>query len=132
MNLNLFGTPDEEGHEKIRLMAYDQADVVVLVFSLVCKDSFLSLFRTYLKEIENLAPNAALLLVGVDLDKWDRVALHPNFVKESQLDTYANNDQFQQTILCSYVTGENLKDFCNQIISTYIIKNSGDNACIVS
>ncbi|KAK8838935.1 hypothetical protein M9Y10_032394 [Tritrichomonas musculus] len=130
VNLNLFATPGEEGHNKIRIIAYDKADVIVLVFSLIDKDSFLSLFRTYLKEIENLAPKAALLLVGVDLDKWDRVSLDPNFVIDSQLETYANNELFQQTILCSYKTGENMDDFCKQIIKNYIIKNSNDNACI--
>ena len=49
VNLHFFGTPGDEEHQKIRELAYPQTDVIVLVFSLIYKDSFHSLFRTYLK-----------------------------------------------------------------------------------
>ncbi|KAK8872167.1 hypothetical protein M9Y10_007929 [Tritrichomonas musculus] len=132
INLHLFGTPGEEGYQRIRILTYSQADVVVLVFSLINKESFHGLFRTYLKEINNLCPNAALMLVGVDHEKWNKYSQDLNFVRESELNIYANNDQFQNIILCSYKTGENLNDFGEKIIQTYLKKNDTNDSCNVA
>lgn len=129
VNLHMFATPGEENNQRIRALSYDQTDVIVLVFSLLYKESFLSIFRTYLKEIEKMAPKSALVLAAVDSDKWDKDILDTNFVTQNELNAYATNETFQKTIFCSYITGENLKDFPVQIINAYLAKNGGENAC---
>ena len=74
---NLTGTPykitfcDTAGssdYERIRPLAYEQANFVFVVYSCVNPPSFSSVTSTWLPEIGELAPTARLILVATKID----------------------------------------------------------------
>lgn len=131
VNLHLFGTPGIEELQTIRLLTYQNSDVVLLVFSLIKKETFHALLRKYLKEVKSFANGAAIILVGVDLEKWEKNDYNRDFVHEAELEIVTKDPDIQQFILCSYVTGENLEKFSEKIVEAYLMKTN-DKSCNIA
>lgn len=131
VNLHLFGTPGIEELQTIRLLTYQNSDVVLLVFSLIKKETFHALLRKYLKEVKSFANGAAIILVGVDLEKWEKNDYNRDFVHEAELEIVTKDPDIQQFILCSYVTGEHLDKFSEKIVEAYLMKTN-DKSCNIA
>lgn len=131
VNLHFFGTPGNDKLQAIRLLTYAQSDVVLLVFSLVKKDTFHALLRSYLKEVKSFASQAAVILVGVDLEKWEKNDYNRDFVHEAELQILDKDAEVQQVILCSYENGENMEKIPDKIIEAYQLKTN-DKSCIIA
>lgn len=131
VDLNIFGTPNNENLQAIRLLTYRDADVVMLVFSLITKETFHTLLRNYLKEVKNFANKAAIILVGVDLEKWEKNDYNRDFVHDAELQIVSQDPDVQQILLCSYVTGENLNKISEKIVEAYQMKTN-DKSCNIA
>jgi len=70
-------TSSESDYDSIRPLSYKEANVVILCFSVVDRQSFQSIKSKWNKEVEKYAPNVPKILVGLksDLRKLDSVSL---------------------------------------------------------
>ena len=66
VKLALWDTWDWDGdhYTKLRWVAYRDADVFILCFSMVCEVSYQRIYSTWFPEVNSCAPHTPILLVG--------------------------------------------------------------------
>lgn len=118
-NLHFYSTPGDPKCQKIRYMAYNDAQIILLVFSLTNSKSFMRIISNYYIEAQQFAANSTIILVGVDLNNWNDDKGNISIVRSSQIKTFMQTSSIQSLIKCSYTTGENMDSFYEKIIETY-------------
>ncbi len=66
--LTIFDTAGQEGYENLRKISYDNVDIVILCFSIMCHNSFTNILDIWWPEIKMQAPMAKIILVGTKKD----------------------------------------------------------------
>lgn len=68
VNLEVWDTAGQDDLGKLRAMAYNNADVFIICFSLVNRDSFEKAYTKWKDEVTALGPRCSLVLVGTKGD----------------------------------------------------------------
>ncbi|KAJ2501775.1 GTP-binding protein Rho1 [Coemansia sp. RSA 1972] len=76
VELALWDTAGQEDYDRLRIMAYPDADVVIVCFSVDAIDSLSNVFEKWLPEVREMAPRARVILVALKVDlRTDPVAI---------------------------------------------------------
>ncbi|KAJ2767306.1 GTP-binding protein Rho1 [Coemansia nantahalensis] len=76
VELGLWDTAGQEDYDRLRIMAYPDADVVLVCFSVDVIESLANVFEKWLPEVRDLAPRAHVILVALKIDlRTDPVAI---------------------------------------------------------
>ncbi|VEU23279.1 DEKNAAC104414 [Brettanomyces naardenensis] len=68
LTVDLWDTAGQEDYERIRRLSYQDANVVILAYSLDAKDSLLNIPEVWAPEIINFCPNTPIILAGLKSD----------------------------------------------------------------
>jgi len=68
VQLGLWDTPGDEDYDRIRPLSYPQADVVLVLFSIMSSSSFENVASKWMPEIRHHLPDAPVILVGTKSD----------------------------------------------------------------
>eukprot|EP01084_Bolivina_argentea_P239709 402835_1 len=75
--LDLWDTAGQEEFDRLRHLAYREADIFLMCFSVVEHTSFMNLQSSWLPEVQHHSPDALIMLVGLKCDlKSDEKALN--------------------------------------------------------
>ena len=103
------------GLDRFRQFAYGNADVVLICFSLVCRDTFLNVSRFWCSEVRQYCPTIPIMLVGLkkDLRNIQATTLELG-VQDTQLLTEEGECKALEIgavkyVECSALTGEGMK-----------------------
>lgn len=66
--ITLWDTRGEEGHDRLRPLAYPQTNVVPLCFSVASMESFENITTNWLPEVAHVCPGAPWILIGTNAD----------------------------------------------------------------
>ena len=113
--LGLWDTSGHGDYDRLRPLAYPNADVFLRVFALTSKASLDSIARKWLVEARLHCPRASFILVGTKLDVRD--CANPGHV--TTLQGEAQTTLYGATVYreCSAKTQEGLKDVFDAVIS---------------
>ncbi|KAJ2301178.1 GTP-binding protein Rho1 [Coemansia sp. RSA 2706] len=76
VELGLWDTAGQEDYDRLRIMAYPDADVVLVCFSVDVIDSLSNVFEKWLPEVREMASRAKVMLVALKIDlRTDPVAV---------------------------------------------------------
>lgn len=84
LNIRIVDTPEEDRTDKFRKISLFEANVVLLFFSLVDKQSLENISIVYLPEIRYVCPQTPLILVGTKSKLRDKIIENPELEKPSQ------------------------------------------------
>lgn len=73
VDLNIFDTAGHEDFQRVRPISYNKADVIVICFSLVDKDSLTNACTKWYREVRSLGPKCPMILVGTKLDLKEKI-----------------------------------------------------------
>ncbi|KAJ2817149.1 GTP-binding protein Rho1 [Coemansia furcata] len=68
VELALWDTAGQEDFDRLRIMSYPEADVVVICFSVDSRDSLENVWEKWVPEARRHAPGAKLVLAGLKID----------------------------------------------------------------
>ena len=71
LTVDLWDTAGQEDYERLRRLSYQDANLVILAYSLASKESLLNIPEVWAPEIINFCPNVPILLVGLKSDLPD-------------------------------------------------------------
>lgn len=136
--LDLFDTSGDAEYDSLRQISYQNADVVLICFSLLSKTSFENAKLKWFKEVHAICGDTPIILVGTQMDKMGSVDQVYDIVDSKEVEIYCNNwssDRFAcnkfncrllrsknklgkriEFIKCSALTNENLKEVFDQAI----------------
>lgn len=66
--VDIFDTAGHEDFQRVRPISYNKADVIIICFSLVDKNSLTNACTTWYREVRQLGPKCPIILVGTKLD----------------------------------------------------------------
>eukprot|EP01084_Bolivina_argentea_P002831 5251_1 len=89
IHLGLWDIQCHKIYDKLRPLSYPQADVVIICFDIMNRESFKNTNIIWRKEIEHHLPEIPILLVGNKLD------LSQNFYEENKNLSHINNDKLE-------------------------------------
>ena len=72
LTVDLWDTAGQEDYERLRRLSYQDANLVILAYSLASKESLLNIPEVWAPEIINFCPNVPILLVGLKSDVPNR------------------------------------------------------------
>ena len=84
LNLTLCDTAGQEDFERLRLLSYNNVDIVIICFSIVKPESFVNVKEKWLPEIQKYCPEAKLLLVGTKKDLKEDPVIVYNLKREGK------------------------------------------------
>lgn len=84
VNLTLCDTAGQEDYERLRLLSYNNVDIIIVCFSVVKPESFVNVKEKWLPEIEKHCPDAKLLLVGTKKDLKEDSAIVYNLKRDGK------------------------------------------------
>ncbi|KAM4611509.1 cdc42 homolog [Polymixia lowei] len=121
--------------ERLRPLCYDNADVFLLCYSVVCPSSFRNLTDRWVPEIRQHCPGVPLVLVGTQLDLKEDVQVLIQLARNQEHPVSAEEgQQLAQEIgavsfaECSALTQKNLKDTFDSAILASI--HPADNSSV--
>ena len=112
VHLGLWDTAGAEDYDRLRPLSYPETDVFVIAYSIVSNTSFDNIEQRWIPEINQHAPDAPKLLVGMKSDLRASSANHPNL---QPLTRQAGQDMAERTGCdafreCSALTQDNLAE----------------------
>ena len=72
----------------MRPISYNKADVIIICFSLVDKDSLINACTKWYREIRTLGPKCPTILVGTKMDLRDKFCIERDLKKVNNVVTY--------------------------------------------
>lgn len=125
INLVLKDVAGGEEYSKMRPLAYEMADVILLCFSLFSEESLLSIKKNWIAEIRLLCSNAETILVGTKQDlreNMEQTGKKAPFVSSKTGETVAKEIGASLYIECSALTQKNLRKVLKEAIKLVIAK----------
>lgn len=121
--LALFDTSGQEDYEKLRLLPFRQADVILVLFSVIIPSSFDNAKEKWIPVIRHHCPNVPYLLVGTEIEKrtdpetLDRLKKkRKSIVSNEEGRAMAVKVLARKYLECSVVTQEGLKNVFDEAI----------------
>ncbi|XP_041998906.1 protein MCM10 homolog isoform X1 [Salvia splendens] len=121
VNLSLFDTAGQEDYNRLRPLSYREADVFILVFSLISKPSYNNVHVKWISELRHFGPKVPIILVGTKIDLREDEQFfveHPGAIPIST----AQGEELKKMIgasayiECSSKTQENVKAVFDEAI----------------
>lgn len=108
----------QDAVQLIRSENKPKTQVILLVFSLIHKETLKYLIDEWLTYLMNYKSNDIIFLVGVDKENWDPE--NPEFVNEVEVIEFARNIRAYKVVTCSYATGSRIEYLKNQITKSIV------------
>ena len=137
--ISFWDTPGDEKEEEARSMAYQNADVILLTFSLNKLKDVSHIKKKWFNEVQNYCPNASILLIGTNLDKREDLSYDHNVVNKSTIDYHRRKDEdmvsyskgltiAKEIGAISYIESSaknevGFQEIKDQILRSYLIRN---------
>ncbi|MCJ1244251.1 Rho GTPase [Trapelia coarctata] len=136
--LSLWDTIGEEGHDRLRPLAYPETDVFVLCFSVASRSSFESIQEKWFPEIWHHCPGVPWVLVGTKIDLRDEVLMDaekgmqitdsdtPTSEEEghSMAKRLSNKCYKGRYVECSVLAGEGIDEVLDEAITAAYAPNT--------
>jgi Ras-related C3 botulinum toxin substrate 1 len=140
INLSTFDTSGESNYDRLRIMSYKEADVVMICYSIDNPTSFESVTVKWIPEIRDYCPNALVVLVATKLDvRGDEKTLKRMQENRQIPITQEMGIQLQQEIgaagfgECSALRQQSLKNIFNLAIDSVFQRMfEPRNDCVIS
>ena len=91
--ISFWDTPGDIEQEDIRSMAYQNADFILITFSLNKLKDVSHVRERWYNEVKKYCPNASILLIGTNLDKREDLSYDHNVVTKSTVDYPIRKDE---------------------------------------
>jgi small GTP-binding protein len=122
--LDIWDTSGMEEYDKLRPLNYNQTEIIILLFSLVDRESFTAIKQKWLPEAKRFCPRAPRLLVGTYAEKRVNARTRKQLAANGL--TPVSSDEGLKLaekigvpyIECSARTGENVKEIFELAIHT--------------
>lgn len=107
VQLDIFDTAGHEDFQRMRPISYNKADVIIICFSLVDRDSLTNAHTKWFKEVRTLGPKCPIILCGTKMDLREKLLsangakLGDNVVTYNEGRTLARNQNFSGYVECS-------------------------------
>ena len=139
-HLGLFDTPSHENYDKLRPMSYNQANVILICYSVVKPSSFKSITEKWVPEIHFFAARTPFFLVGTqtdlrndlhaDINSSNVKKVAQNFVSKKEGKKLAKELAKYGSCIghveCSALTQQGLKTVFDEAIRTATTQVSGE------
>jgi len=66
--IDIYDTAGHDDFKRVRPISYNKADIIIICFSLVDKDSLTNACTKWHKEVRSFGPKCPIILVGTKLD----------------------------------------------------------------
>lgn len=70
LSADLWDTAGQEEYERLRRLSYQDADIVIVAYSLDAPESLMNIHEVWAPEVMTYAPTASIILVGLKSDKY--------------------------------------------------------------
>ena len=137
--ISFWDTPGDDKEEDARTMAYQNADVILITFSLNKLKDVSRIREKWFNEVKSYCPNAAILLIGTNLDKREDLSYDHSVVNMSTINYQRRNDEEMVTYskgltiakeigATSYIESSakndvGFKEIKDQILRSYLKRN---------
>ena len=91
--ISIWDTPGDEKEEDARSVAYQNADVILITFSLNKLKDVSHIREKWFNEVQKYCSNASILLIGTNLDKREDLSYDHNVVNKSTIDYQRRKDE---------------------------------------
>ena len=91
--ISFWDTPGDEKEEEARSMAYQNADVILITFSLNKLKDVSHIRGKWFNEVQNYCSNASIILIGTNLDKREDLSYNHHVVNNSSIDYQRRKDE---------------------------------------
>ena len=91
--ISFWDTPGNEEQEEVRSVAYQNADVVLIAFSLNKLKDLSHVRDKWYREIQKYCPKASILLIGTNLDKREDLSYDHNIVNKFENDCQMRKEE---------------------------------------
>jgi len=125
VTLHLWDTAGQEDYDRLRPLSYPGADIILLCFSLVHKDSLESVKEKWHKEIEHFIPNVPTLMVGTKVDLRDAELAKPSGggltpITKDQCEKVRADINAQKCMEVSAKAGTNIKEVFEEAVKVVL------------
>ena len=117
VQLALWDTAGQEDYERLRPLAYSQAHVILIAFSIASQDSLHNITTKWHPEVQERCPNVPIILVGLKKDlREDPVAIEEmrkrseKFLTSDEGEDVRKRINAKKYLECSSLTGEGVDD----------------------
>lgn len=118
--LHLWDTAGQEDYDRLRPLSYPGADIILLCFSLVHKDSLDSVQEKWHKEVDHFVPNVPTIMVGTKMDLRDAELKNPsgNYTPctKEQCEKVRSDISAEKCVDVSAKAGTNIKDVFDEAV----------------
>ena len=124
--LALFDTAGQFEMDRLRPLSYGGADLFLVVFSVVDRNSFDNIRSAWVPEITHYSPKTPFLLVGNKCDLADDVRMQSKLIKDDEAHALAKELGAVCYISCSALTQKGLKEVFETAVRTVIERKAGE------
>ena len=90
--ISFWDTPGNDQQEEVRSVAYQNADVVLIAFSLSKLKDLSHVRDKWCREVQKYCPQASIILIGTNLDKREDLSYDHNIVNKYGNDYHMNKE----------------------------------------
>jgi len=101
--LHLWDTAGQEDYDRLRPLSYPGADVVLLCFSLVTRESYDAIREKWFPEVNHYVPNIPHILVGTKVDLRDSETADPHTTEYTPISTKEGKEMAEQIKAAKYL-----------------------------
>ncbi|KAK0718062.1 small Rho-type GTPase [Lasiosphaeria miniovina] len=142
VQLALWDTAGQEDYERLRPLAYSQAHVILIGFSIDTPDSLDNVRHKWVPEAQERCPEVPIILVGLKKDlRDDPVAIEEmrkkslSFVTTSEGDRTGAEIGARKYLECSSLTGEGVDDVFEAATRASLLmferRGDGSGCCVI-
>uniref|UniRef100_A0A1I7XMJ8 Rho-related GTP-binding protein RhoU n=1 Tax=Heterorhabditis bacteriophora TaxID=37862 RepID=A0A1I7XMJ8_HETBA len=118
IQLQLCDTAGQSSFDTLRPFSYPDADVFIIVYSVVDPQSFIDVSDHWLPEVSKGSPGTQIILVGTQVDRrWQTAKNTISTARGKQMANHIGAEFFE----CSALTQHNLKQVNNQYIFKFVM-----------
>ena len=90
--ISFWDTPGNDQQQEVRSVAYQNADVVLIAFSLSKLKDLSHVRDKWCREVQKYCPQASIILIGTNLDKREDLSYDHNIVNKYGNDYHMNKE----------------------------------------